>query len=96
MTTPWPGSLAGTRSNVSWLPYVRMWPGILRSDEAIVAVIAHEMHELGSLRPGLERDVIIIDDLVLQTEPGRPGNLHCQAWDVADKLVNQMRGGPAT
>jgi hypothetical protein len=75
---------------------IRVWPGILRSDEAIVAVIAHEMHELGSLRPGLERDGIIIDDLVLHTEPGRPGNLHCQAWDVADKLVNQMRGGPAT
>jgi hypothetical protein len=75
---------------------IRVWPGILRSDEAIVAVIAHEMHELGSLRPDLERDGIIIDDLVLHTEPGRPGNLHCQAWDVADKLVNQMRGGPAT
>ena len=27
---------------------IRVWPGILRSDEAIVAVIAHEMHELYS------------------------------------------------
>jgi hypothetical protein len=75
---------------------LRVWSGILSSDEAIVAVLAHEMHELGSLRPDLERDGIIIDDLVLNTEPGRPGNLHCEAWDVADKLVNQMRGGPGT
>jgi hypothetical protein len=73
---------------------IRVWPGILKSDEAIVAVIAHEMHELLTLRPDLEGPGIIIDDLVLHTEPGRPGNLHSQAWDVADRLVDKMRGGP--
>lgn len=75
---------------------IRVWPGILRSDEAIVAVIAHEMHELGFLRQDLQGGGIMIDDLVLHTEPGRPGNVHCQAWDVADELVNRMRGGLAT
>jgi len=73
---------------------IRVWPGILGSDDAIVAVIAHEMHELGMLRADLQGNGIMIDDLVLHTEPGRPGNLHCQAWDVADKLVNQIRGVP--
>src|SRR5438132_11466233 len=29
----------------------RLWPGILSSDDAIVAVIAHEMFELEMLRP---------------------------------------------
>jgi hypothetical protein len=72
---------------------VRVWPGILKSDEAIVAVLAHEMHELLTLRPNLESGGVLIDDLVLHTEPGRPGNLHCEAWDVADRLVDEMRGG---
>jgi len=25
-------------------------------------------------------------------EPGRPGNLHDEAWDVADRMVDKMRG----
>jgi hypothetical protein len=58
-----------------------------------VAVLAHEMHELLTLRPDLEGDGLSIDDLIRHTEPGRPGNLHCQAWDVADTMVDKMRGG---
>lgn len=91
--------LAGER--VSWSDLVhdrthkvpfRIWSGILRSDEAIVAVLSHEMHELQFLRPLLERGNVSIDDYVMHTEPGRPGNLHDQAWDVADRLVDPMRG----
>ena len=74
---------------------IRVWSGILASDEAIVAVLAHEMHELLTLRPDLEGDGLSIDDLIRHTEPGRPGNLHCQAWDVADGMVDKMRGGAA-
>ena len=70
----------------------RIWPGILKSDEAIVAVLAHEMHEILTLRPFLERGEISIDDYVMHTEPGRPGNLHDEAWDVADRMVDKMRG----
>ncbi len=70
----------------------RTWPGILKSDEAIVAVLAHEMHEILTLRPFLERGEISIDDYVMHTEPGRPGNLHDEAWDVADRMVDKMRG----
>ena len=70
----------------------RIWPGLLKSDEAIVAVLAHEMHEITALRPLLEKGEISIDDYVMYTEPGRPGNLHDQAWDVADLMVDKMRG----
>ena len=48
------------------------------------------------LAPAARRvTAISIDDLILHTEPGRPGNLHGQAWDVADRMVDQMRGGSA-
>jgi hypothetical protein len=70
----------------------RVWPGILRSDEAIVAVLAHEMHEILALRPYLEGGEISIDDFIMHTEPGRPGNLHDEAWDIADLMVDKMRG----
>jgi hypothetical protein len=70
----------------------RLWRGILESDEAIVAVIAHEMYEIRALRPYLETGEITIDDYVMHTEPGRPGNLHDMAWDEADRLVDVMRG----
>ena len=70
----------------------RIWAGILLSDEAIVAVLAHEVHEVNSLRPLLQEGILSIDDYIHHTEPGRPGNFHDQAWDVADRLVDKMRG----
>ena len=70
---------------------VRFWPGILDSDQAIVAVFAHEMHELNNLRSILEEGKTSIEDLIEHVRPGRPGNLHDQAWDVADNLVLRMR-----
>jgi hypothetical protein len=69
----------------------RLWPGILRSDEAIAAVIAHEMYELENLRPLLQAGMISIDDFIAHTEPGRVGNFHDRAWDVADEVVDRMR-----
>jgi len=70
----------------------RIWSGILRSDEAIVAVISHEMYELEQLRPYLQKGTMSIDEFILQTEPGRAGNYHDQAWDIADLIVDRMRG----
>ncbi len=69
----------------------RFWPGILDSDEAIVAVFAHEMYELEKLRPLLQHGRMTIDEFIEHTRPGRPGNLHDQAWDYADSLVEYMR-----
>jgi hypothetical protein len=69
----------------------RFWPDILKSDEAIVAVFAHEMFELEKLRPLLEEGTITIEDFIAHTRPDNPGNLHAQAWDRADELVQRMR-----
>jgi hypothetical protein len=69
----------------------RFWPGILGSDEAIVAVFGHEMFELEMLRPLLEEGGTTIEDFIAHTRPDNPGNLHDQAWDRADELVERMR-----
>jgi hypothetical protein len=71
----------------------RIWDGILKSDEAIVAVFAHEMYELGELRPILQEGKTTIEEFEGLTCPGNPGNLHDEAWDVADAKVEQMRKG---
>ena len=70
----------------------RVWHEVLSSDEAIVAVLAHEMHELSALRLLLEAGDIDVVDLNMHTEPGRRGNLHDEAWDVADRKFDRMRG----
>jgi len=71
----------------------RVWPGILDSDEAIVAVFGHELFELSRLRPLLETGTVTIETFIALTRPGIPGNLHDQAWDWADELVERMRKG---
>ncbi len=72
---------------------VKLSRDILGSDEAIVAIVSHEMHELNGLRAIFaERDTITAEELFRLINPGRKGNLHDQAWDVADDLVRAMRG----
>lgn len=51
-------------------------PDILASDEAIVAVFAHEMYELGKLRPILQEGKTSIEAYIAHTCTGNPGNLH--------------------
>jgi hypothetical protein len=64
---------------------------ILNSDEAIVAVLAHEMYELEAMRRELEKVGIPIEDFIERTRPGNPGNLHDRAWEIADAAVERMR-----
>lgn len=65
---------------------------LLSSDEAIVAVLAHEMHEINGLRAIFdERETIPATEVFRLITPGTKGNLHDQAWDVADELVGRMR-----
>jgi hypothetical protein len=68
---------------------------VLSSDEAIVAVIAHEMHELNGLRKLFQANGgrLPAADLHRAITPGIKGNLHYEAWDIADKLVLEMRQG---
>jgi hypothetical protein len=72
---------------------VKVSKDILDSDEAIVAVMAHEMHELNGLRKIFaERETLPVEELGRLINPGHKGNLHDQAWDVADAAVARMRG----
>jgi hypothetical protein len=71
----------------------RIRPDILESDEAIVAVIAHEMYELEQMRPLLLEGKTTIGEFIAETCPGNPGNFHDEAWEVADRLVERMRQG---
>lgn len=69
---------------------------VLESDEAIVAVFGHEMHELNQLRElfAAGSGSMSFARLFGLTSPGIPGNLHDQAWDVADRLVTAMKETP--
>ena len=67
---------------------------LMSRDEAIVAVIGHEMFELENLRPSLEEG-IAIEDFAAATSADNPGNIHYRAWDYADELVAKMRENQA-
>lgn len=69
-------------------------PEILTSDEAIVAVLTHELFEVQQLRKIFRSAAdgrMNASDYGLQVAPGRPGNVHDRAWDVADEAVLRMR-----
>lgn len=76
---------------------VKISRDILSSDEAIVAVIAHEMHEINGLMRLFEsRETIPAEEIYRLIKPGIKGNLHDQAWDVADEVVTRMRAASTT
>jgi hypothetical protein len=65
---------------------------IMRSDEAIVAVIGHEMYELEEMRKAFGQFGAPIELWEGEAHPDNEGNFHWQAWDYADELVARMRG----
>jgi len=71
---------------------IKVHASVLESDEAIVAVLAHELFEIQALRElfddqqGIEG--ITICRLICT---GVKGNLHDRAWDRADELVTALR-----
>ncbi len=72
----------------------RIHPDVSTSDEAIVAVLRHEMHELTLLREVFMQSrtrSMTGTDYAFQTAEGRPANFHEQAWDEADKIIQRMR-----
>jgi hypothetical protein len=71
-------------------------PEVLTRDEAIVAVIEHEMSELSQLREvflSCRERRMDATDYGRQVADDRLGNFHYQAWDDADKAVLRMRKG---
>jgi hypothetical protein len=73
---------------------VHLRPGVLESDEAIVAVFAHEMHEITGLRAafGGNSGILPASEVYRLISPDLAGNLHARAVEIADRLVLQMRG----
>jgi hypothetical protein len=70
-------------------------PDVLKSDEAIVAVFAHELHEIeGFRRIVSRRGWISIEEFIGHHAWDNPGNLHDEGWDIADAFVRRMRGDP--
>jgi hypothetical protein len=71
---------------------VRVQESVLASDEAILAVFGHEMHEVNALHAILqERGAIPVGELH-QLINSETGILHLEAVKVGDKLVLQLRG----
>jgi hypothetical protein len=62
----------------------------MASDEAIVAVIGHEMFEFEMLR-SIFAEGAPVEKWEAETSPNNRGNFHWQAWDYADELVARMR-----
>jgi hypothetical protein len=71
---------------------VKLRSTVLDSDEGILDVLTHEMHEINALRTMFEeRGAISLGELIALTEPGRPKNLHDEAWDEGAKCVARFR-----
>ncbi|WP_437485670.1 hypothetical protein WME75_01520 [Sorangium sp. So ce1014] len=71
---------------------VKIRQAVLESDEAIVAVFAHETYEIEGLRKLFEhREAIPGAEIIRLIRTGIRGNLHDQAWDYADLLVAALR-----
>lgn len=75
---------------------VRVSPDVLRSDEAIVGVIRHEMYEIENLARMVEDGYLTNADVTDHVRARNGQNLHGQAWDVADLEVLAMREKPGT
>ncbi|WP_395746554.1 hypothetical protein [Prosthecobacter sp.] len=64
---------------------------LLHSDEGIVGVFAHEMHEVNALYEILRHgDSISFATLERLIQPPH-GRLHQEAWDISDAKIKQMR-----
>ena len=73
---------------------VRIRSRVLESDEAVVAVIAHELYEIVHLRAAFvaSGDVLTPRQVSEHISYDYPGNLHYQAVAFGDRLVRTMRG----
>jgi len=71
-----------------------MHRSVFLSDESIVAHLAHELYEIhGLMRAFIEAGGWMRpSDLNELIRAGKRGNLHDQAWDEANRVVEAMRG----
>jgi hypothetical protein len=65
---------------------------VLDSDEAIVAILHHETHEIEALRDIFAKNASMsARDYFKLTNDSTPGNLHWEAVDIGDQAVWQLR-----
>jgi hypothetical protein len=71
---------------------VELHPAIFDSDDKILAVLAHEHHEITALHDAFAArgGRMTTAQLRALVEPSR-GSLHSAAWDVADELVGRLQ-----
>lgn len=77
---------------------VKLRSSVLASDEGILCVFAHEMHEINAIRSLFEESVtgqLSGARLIYLTARGFK-NLHDEAWDVGDAHVFRWRQEPVT
>lgn len=65
-------------------------PSILSSDDAILAVLAHEVFAITGLEEAFARTGQLSGLEFRSLIDTRTGTLHCAAWDEADRLVLQL------
>lgn len=80
--------------NVSGQVPVRIRPAVLESDEAIIAVLAHEVYEITRLRACFEAKggALQAGEIYQLISPDVPRNLHHEAVECGDRLVHALRG----
>jgi len=70
---------------------VRVRPEVLQSDEAILAVFGHEMHELNSLRQLFAEGGSMTSNQLRQLIQAPSGSLHQEAVRIGDLLAESIR-----
>jgi hypothetical protein len=72
---------------------IRVRPSMLESDEQIIAVISHELHELSLLRQYFtEHETVPAKRILSLIDYNNPSkNFHCLAWQHGDRAVLEFR-----
>lgn len=87
----WEDMFVPKGADIDWIP-IKVRANVFDSDEAIVAVLSHELFEIEKLEEEFKKSKTISGAKLIQMiGPGVEGNLHSQAWDHADDMVRKMR-----
>ncbi|WP_156346581.1 hypothetical protein [Verrucomicrobium spinosum] len=73
---------------------IQLDTSLLKSDEGIVGIVAHEMHELNNLRRLFAETAdqkMTLERLAKLISADHDGQLHLEAWGVSDKIITEMK-----
>jgi len=74
--------------------HIEINPNMMGSDEAILAVMVHELYELEMFRGLFEENggSLLYDTFKDEAMDGIPYNFHWNAWEIADDFIRKLRG----